>query len=237
MRILAIESSAIVASVAFVDSDQILGEFTTNHKKTHSQSLMPMLDELIKQLEVDIKSIDAIAISEGPGSFTGLRIGSATAKGLGLALNKPIISVPTLEAMANNFCYAKDLLICPIIDARRNQVYAGMYQSNGDKIVAIREDRSIEIDELLSELDKYGNQCIFLGDGVTIHFDKIKDKLADKALFAPVNLNRQNATAVARVALNYYNEGKLENARDHAPNYLRLVQAERELKEKMDVNN
>ena len=122
MKILGLDSSGLVASVAIVEDNDLKGEYTVNYKKTHSQTLLPMLDEVAKMIELDLNSIDAIAVSGGPGSFTGLRIGSATAKGLGLALNKPIISVPTLEGIACNF-YGTDAIICPMMDARRQQVY------------------------------------------------------------------------------------------------------------------
>ena len=127
MKILALDSSGLVASVAVVEDEKLLAEYTVNYKKTHSQTLLPMLDELTRMLDLELDTIDAVAVSGGPGSFTGLRIGSATAKGLGLALKKPLIHVPTLDAMAYNL-WGSDALICPIMDARRNQVYTGVYQ-------------------------------------------------------------------------------------------------------------
>ena len=122
MKILALDSSGIVASVAIVEDNTLLAEYTVNYKKTHSQTLLPMLDEVAKMTELDLSTIDAIAVAAGPGSFTGLRIGSATAKGLALALKKPLVAVPTVEALAYNL-YDTNGLICPIMDARRNQVY------------------------------------------------------------------------------------------------------------------
>ena len=127
MRILGIESSSLVASVALVTDDVLTAEYTMNFKKTHSQTLLPMLDEIANMLELDLNTIDAIAVAAGPGSFTGLRIGSATGKGLGLALKKPLIHIPTVDAMAYNLYGCPDL-ICPIMDARRNQVYTGLYR-------------------------------------------------------------------------------------------------------------
>ena len=122
MRILALDSSGLVATVAIVEEEQTLAEYTVNYKKTHSQTLLPMLDEIVRMTELDMDTLDAIAISGGPGSFTGLRIGSATAKGLGLVLDKPLIHVPTLDALAFNL-YGTDGIICPIMDARRQQVW------------------------------------------------------------------------------------------------------------------
>ena len=122
MKLLALDSSGLVASVAILDGETLVAEYTLNYKKTHSQTLLPMLDEIVKMTQTELSEMDAIAVAAGPGSFTGLRIGSATAKGLGLALNKPIISVPTLEGIACNF-YGTDAIICPMMDARRQQVY------------------------------------------------------------------------------------------------------------------
>ena len=127
MKILAIESSSLVASVAVTEDGVTVAEYTVNFKKTHSQTLLPMIDQIAAMTELDMDSVDAIAVSGGPGSFTGLRIGSATAKGLGLALKKPLIHVPTLDAMAWNL-YGASGLICPVMDARRNQVYTGLYR-------------------------------------------------------------------------------------------------------------
>ena len=127
MKILALDSSGLVASVAVVENDNLIAEYTMNYKKTHSQTLVPMLDEIRNMIELDMQTIDAIAVAAGPGSFTGLRIGSATAKGLGLALNKPLISVPTVDGLAYNL-YGSDKVICPLMDARRNQVYTGLYE-------------------------------------------------------------------------------------------------------------
>ena len=127
MKILALDSSGLVASVALVEDDILVAEYTMNYKKTHSQTLLPMLDEIKKAVNLDLESIDAIAVAAGPGSFTGLRIGSATAKGLGLALQKPLIGVPTVEALAYNlYGTDRDTVICPMMDARRKQVYTGI---------------------------------------------------------------------------------------------------------------
>ena len=127
MKILGIESASLTASAAIWEDDMLTAEYTVNHKKTHSQTLLPMIDEIVRRTETDLKTLDAIAVSGGPGSFTGLRIGSATAKGLGQALDKPLIHVPTLDAMAYEH-FGTDRLICPMLDARREQVYCGLYE-------------------------------------------------------------------------------------------------------------
>ena len=136
MKILALESSGLVAGIAVAEDDSLLGEYTINYKKTHSQTLLPMLDEVAKMIELDLNTVDAIAVSAGPGSFTGLRIGSATAKGLGLALDKPLIHVPTVDALACNL-WGCESLICPLMDARRNQTYTGIYSFDNGELQVI----------------------------------------------------------------------------------------------------
>ena len=145
MRVLAIDSSGLTATVAVVEDEQTIAEYTVNYKKTHSQTLLPMIDEVKKMIDLDLSSIDAIAVSGGPGSFTGLRIGSATAKGLGLALGRPLIHVPTVDALAYNVYGCGDL-ICPIMDARRKQVYTGLYSfSHGVPVYRQMLEEGLEV--------------------------------------------------------------------------------------------
>ena len=165
MRILAIDSSAMVATVAVTTDGVLNAEYTINHKKTHSQTLLPMIDEMCKTIELDMKTVDAIAISGGPGSYTGLRIGSATAKGFGLALGIPIINIPTMDALAYNM-FSSQYIVCPIMDARRGQVYTGIYQFEGTEMQTIKEQCIMMLEDLIEELDKTGKAVIFLGDGV-----------------------------------------------------------------------
>ncbi|WP_312433205.1 tRNA (adenosine(37)-N6)-threonylcarbamoyltransferase complex dimerization subunit type 1 TsaB [Lacrimispora sp.] len=226
MRILGIESSSLVASVAVVEDEVLTAEYTVNFKRTHSQTLLPMLDEIVKMVELDLETIDAIAVSGGPGSFTGLRIGSATGKGLGLALKKPLVSVPTVDAMAYNL-YGSAYLVCPIMDARRNQVYTGIYD-NQSGFSVIKEQCAMDILELVDELNAAGQKVIFLGDGVPVYKQQIQEKITVPFLFAPAHLNRQRAAAVAALGGLYYEEGKTLTAAEHSPEYLRKPQAERE---------
>ena len=230
MRILGIESSSLVASVAIVEDETTMAEYTVNFKKTHSQTLLPMIDEMVKLLEIDLSTVDAIAVSGGPGSFTGLRIGSATAKGLGLALHKPLIHVPTLDATAYNL-YGTEALICPIMDARRNQVYTGIYRF-GESFEIVHRQDAMDIDELMGILNSMGEPVIFLGDGVPVFRSRIEETLTVKALFAPAHVNRQRASAVAALGAVYFKEGKTETAMEHKPDYLRKSQAEREREER-----
>ena len=232
MRILAIDSSGLVATVAVVEEEneisKTIAEYTINYKKTHSQTLLPMLDEIVKMTDMNLDTIDAIAVAGGPGSFTGLRIGSATAKGLGLALKKPLIHIPTVDGLAYNLCYT-DRIICPIMDARRNQVYTGIYQMDGDKLQVLEAQMAVEIDELAKKLCTYGKPVIFLGDGVPVFKSYIEEHIQVPHSYAPIHLSQQRAGALGALALQYYHEGKYESAAEHQPDYLRLSQAEREL--------
>ena len=241
MRILAIDSSGLVATVAVVEEEneisKTIAEYTINYKKTHSQTLLPMLDEIVKMTDMNLDTIDAIAVAGGPGSFTGLRIGSATAKGLGLALKKPLIHIPTVDGLAYNLCYT-DRIICPIMDARRGQVYAGIYEFDGQKLHILEDQMAVPIEELGEKLKKYlkeGRRVTFLGDGVPVHKTKIKEEIlpGEAVTFAPVNMNRQRAASVGTLGMQYYKEGKIETAMEHEPDYLRVSQAERERKERL----
>ncbi len=231
MKILGLDSSGLVAGVAVVENDTLLAEYTTDYKKTHSQTLLPMLDELRRMIELDLHTIDAIAIAAGPGSFTGLRIGSATAKGLGLALDKPLIEVPTLEGLAWNL-WGTDRLVCPIMDARRNQVYTAAYefaaQDGGFALQTVLPQTSADIAELLERLNALGREVIFLGDGVPVYGKVIEEQLKTAYSFAPAGSNRQRAANIAALGAVYYRAGRTVTAAAHQPEYLRKSQAERE---------
>ena len=240
MKILGLDSSGLVASVAIVCDDNMLGEYTVNYKKTHSQTLLPMLDEVAKMIELDLNSIDAIAIAGGPGSFTGLRIGSATAKGLGLelymkinnvpTLTKPSINVPTVDALAYNLVGHAGL-VCPLMDARRNQTYTGLYSFDGNEMEALKEQCAVGIDEIISIVNQFEQPVTFLGDGVPVFQEYIAENSSVPYTFAPAHVNKQRAGAVAALGMKYFAEGRSETAAEHKPEYLRLSQAERERKE------
>lgn len=231
MKILGLDSSGIVASVAVVEDDILVAEYTVNYKKIHSQTLLPMLDEIAKMTELDLNTIDAIAVAAGPGSFTGLRIGSATAKGLGLALKKPLVAVPTVEGLAYNL-YDTQGLICPIMDARRKQVYTGIYRFEDHRLVTVEDQMAVPMEELITKLNAYQQPVTFLGDGVPVFKDMIAEKLTVSYTFAPAHVNKQRAAAVAALGLVYYKEGKIQTAMEHIPDYLRVSQAERERAER-----
>ncbi|SFR73562.1 tRNA (adenosine(37)-N6)-threonylcarbamoyltransferase complex dimerization subunit type 1 TsaB [Anaeromicropila populeti] len=233
MIILGIDSSGLVASVAVLRDGEIIGEYTINYKKTHSQTLLPMLDELVKMLELKLEQIDAIAVAGGPGSFTGLRIGAATAKGLGLALDKPIVSVPTVDSLAYNL-FGTDKIICPIMDARRNQVYTGLYEFQGKEFNVILQQNASSIEDILLKVKEVGRDVIFLGDGVPVYQEIIQSILKTGYFFAPPHLARQRAASIAALGAVYFDKGVCESAQEHKPVYLRLSQAERELLEKQN---
>lgn len=234
MRILALDSSGLVATVAILEDDVTLAEYTVNYKKTHSQTLLPMLDEIVKMIEIDLSTIDAIAVSGGPGSFTGLRIGAATAKGLGLALDKPLINIPTVDGMAYNL-YGITGFICPIMDARRNQVYTGLYRFENGEFKVVEKQMAVAVQGLAEKLNAYGEKVTFLGDGVPVYKEVLTSELRVEHHFAPAHMNRQRAAAVGALAMEYLKAGKVESAMEHKPDYLRLSQAERERAEK-DAN-
>ena len=231
MKILALESSGLVASVAVTEDGNLLGEYTMNYKKTHSQTLLPMLQALTEMIELDLNTVDAIAVSKGPGSFTGLRIGSATAKGLGLALNKSIVPVPTIDAMAYNL-WGTDKLICPMMDARRQQTYTGLYEFVDGELQTVLPQCAVDISEIVEKINELGRPVIILGDGVPVFEAYLKDNCKVPYEVAPATCNRQRAASVAALAEKLYQEGVVETAAEHKPDYLRLSQAERELAER-----
>ncbi|MDE6531799.1 MAG: tRNA (adenosine(37)-N6)-threonylcarbamoyltransferase complex dimerization subunit type 1 TsaB [Lachnospiraceae bacterium] len=242
MKIIALDSSGLVASAAIVQDGELVGEYTINHKKTHSQTLLPMLEELKDMTELELDTVDAIAVAGGPGSFTGLRIGSATAKGLAWTMDVPVISVPTTDAMAYHF-YGSDKLICPIMDARRSQVYCGIYTferaQDGQmapwqggrvayRLKVIQDACAVAVEDLIQRLNEMQKEVIFLGDGVPVYQDAIIERTTIPFSFAPPHCNRQRAANVAVLGAVYFAEGKIQRAAEHAPEYLRLSQAERE---------
>lgn len=243
MKVLAIDSSGLTATAALVEDGLTIAEYTMNYKKTHSQTLLPMIDEIVKMTETDLQTIDAIAVAGGPGSFTGLRIGSATAKGLGLALNKPLIHVPTVDALAYQVYGCGDI-ICPIMDARRSQVYTGIYTfyrkelTEGDARLTeptfqvLKMQMAISVEELMQRLNHYNRPVVFLGDGVPVYREKLAEGLRVPYSFAPSYMNRQRAAVVGALGIQYFKAGKYETAAEHQPDYLRVSQAERERAEK-----
>ena len=238
LKILALDSSGLVASVALAEDDNLIAEYTVQYKKTHSQTLLPMLEEIVRMVEMDLSTVDAIAVAAGPGSFTGLRIGSATAKGMAFALGKPIIPVPTVDGLAIQMYGAKDL-VCPIMDARRSQVYTGIYEFMPGQIGrfsydmrVIREQCAVAFDEIAEALNGLDRSVIFMGDGVPVFWERMEQVMRVPYTAAPLHRARQSAAAVASLGRLYYEQGRTVDGAVFVPEYLRLSQAERERAEK-----
>lgn len=226
MRILAVDTSASVASVAVMEDEVLLGEYSINNKKTHSQKLLPMIDELLKSLDLKIGDIDYFAASSGPGSFTGLRIGITTIKTLAYSEDKQVIAVPTLDALANNIA-TSETYICPIMDARNNQVYTALYSSENGVTRNITEYMGIHITDLCDILNGKNKKVIFLGDGVAIHRNYLKEKLQVPCDFASASSMLQRSSSVAEIAMKMLVENRQQSSFDMVPFYLRKSQAER----------
>ena len=238
MKILGIESSGMVGSVAVVEDGVTKAEYTINNKKTHSQTLLPMLDDISKMLGEDLSDVDAIAVSEGPGSFTGLRIGSASVKGLAQAWNKPIVAIPTVDGLAYNL-WGHGKMVCPLMDARRNQTYTGLYEFVGDDchMNSLVERCAVALDEIIEKINEIGKPVTFLGDGVPVFKEQLEEKCKVEHDYAPAFANRQRAAVIATLAEEYFKAGKTQTATEHAPEYLRLSQAERERMEQSNANS
>lgn len=226
MKILAIDTSGQIAAVAVCENGVLLGEYTLNHGLTHSQRLLPMVDELLKSLNMTTKDVDAFACSTGPGSFTGLRIGIATAKGFAFTENKPCIAVSGLEAMAYNHLYT-DYIICPLMDARAGQVYNAVYKRFRGGLKTLAEPRAVEIVKVIDELKGYKEKVLFLGDGVKPNLEIIKE-LGSRAVISAFNNNMQRAASVALAAEIKAKKGKTLTGQELGAEYLRKSQAERE---------
>ena len=242
MRNFALDSSGLVASVAVVEKieeeEQVIAEYTVNYKKTHSQTLLPMLDTVSDMIELDLKTIDAIAVAGGPGSFTGLRLCFVFVFGFCFFLFLLLFFFPKLEGLAYYLVFI-DAIVCLIMDARRGQVYTGIYEFCGNELVVLEDQMAISIEELGDHLKKYDKRIIFLGDGVPVFRARLTDEILAEEIkagrdiqFAPANMNRQRAASVVTLGLRYYSAGKTETAMEHEPEYLRLSQAERERKER-----
>ncbi len=226
MKILALDSSGGVASAALVTEEVLTAEITVNNKLTHSQTLMPMIERAFEYAGWEREDIDYIAVSAGPGSFTGLRIGSGTVKGLAMALDRPVIQVSSLEAMAYGAVGCEGQ-ICPMMDARRRQVYTGIYSfSDGFKTLA--DPAALSIEEAAENINRLQMPVLLMGDGVPVYIEALKGLLSVPYQEAPPHLNRQRASSVGALAIGYALRGETVSAAEHVPVYLRLSQAERE---------
>lgn len=233
MKILGVDSSGLTCSVAMYVDGVIIAESSVNNSKTHSQTLLPMIEKVVADAGMQPEDIDIIAVAKGPGSFTGLRIGAATVKGLALALDKPLVPVSTLAGLAYNFA-GVDGIICPLMDARRNQVYTAVYSFDDDRLLTLLEPCALGIDEIADILksryiEKNGvNKITFLGDGIPVHEQYIREHFGGSAQIAKPHMRLQNASSLAVYAEKLYEEGKVETGDEFEPEYLRMSQAERE---------
>ena len=227
MRILAIESSAKAASVAVCQDGALVGQYFQASGLTHSRTLLKMAADLLANLELKLADMDAVAVAKGPGSFTGVRIGVAAAKGLCWGGDKPVIGVSTLEAMAWHGLGREDVIVCPVMDARREQIYNARFRFEGGKLIRFTDDRAVALDELVLEAKKEKKPYFFVGDGAKLCYNRFLEENLP-ALLAPEPLLLQSAWGVAMAS-----GGKEpEESLDLTPNYLRLSQAERERLEK-----
>ena len=231
MRILAIDSSATAASAALVEDGKVMGEFYINTRLTHSQTLMPMIDDVLKCTRTELSGVDLFAVSAGPGSFTGIRIGVASIKGLAMAQEKPCVGVSTLEAMAFNLEHLEGT-VCAVMDARCQQVYNAIFSVQCGRLERITPDRALSIEELAKECENYTKPLFLVGDGANLCYNNEWFKTLN-AILPPEPLVYQRACGVAKSALITFERGGAVTPAALMPIYLRLPQAERELKKRI----
>lgn len=235
MRILAIDTSTAAASSALIEDGRLLCEFVLNDGKKHSEKLINIMNTALESSGIEIRNIDAFACSVGPGSFTGLRIGAAAVKALGQALDKPVIAVPTLDALAYNV-FPRRGLICPMLDAQRNMVYSILYKCDGLKLTKVEDYRAIDADKLIEKLEDYREEIILLGDAVPIYGERFRNALP-YSVEASAGALYPRASSVALLAGELYREGKILNYNDLELYYIRKSQAEAEYdkRQKIDI--
>lgn len=233
MLVLSVDSSYSTATCALIKDDKILAEINLNDKKQHSVILMRLIDSILKEYEIDINDIDAFIISRGPGSFTGLRIGMATLKGLAFASKKPLISVSTLDALAYNSISFQGI-ICPIMDALRDNIYTCLYKNENNNLTPLIKEQCLNINELVTILKKQTLPIIFVGDGVAKHKEFLQENIPN-SFFAPNHSNFPKASSVGELGIKKINDGVIENIDSINPIYLRKSQAEREYEKRMEI--
>ena len=228
MKILAFDSTSLTASVAVCEDERLLGEITLNNGNTHSETLLPMAEQLFRMLSITADDIDIFAASSGPGSFTGVRIGVATVKGLAFGRNKPCVGISTLEALAYNLRAYKGI-ICPVMNARRGQVYTAIFESDGKEIKRLSEDMAIAATELDLKLFALSSDVYLVGDGIEVATSCFEKTVVS---YTPEESRYQSGYSVAQVALNEYKNSRYVSDKELVSTYLRLSQAERERLEK-----
>ena len=233
MRILAFETSAKSAAVAIVQDGALLGEYFQNSGQTHSRTLMQMAEDLLKNCDITAADIDAVACAAGPGSFTGVRIGMAAAKGFAWGREVPLIGVSTLEAMVRGVACA-DGTYCAAMDARRSQVYTATFECHDGKLTRLTQDAALSIDELGSMLEMIEKDKFLVGDGAALCYNTLREMQHSLHLL-PEHQRMQRAAGVALLAWDQIQGGRVIPAQEVVPNYLRLSQAERERLKKSEM--
>ncbi|MFH1624291.1 MAG: tRNA (adenosine(37)-N6)-threonylcarbamoyltransferase complex dimerization subunit type 1 TsaB [Pseudomonadota bacterium] len=230
MKVLAIETATMAGSVALVDGEELVSEYLLNIEATHSERLLLAIDCVTRDSKIPIGEVDGFAISLGPGSFTGLRIGTTTIKGLAFATNKPVVGIPTLDALAENLPFT-DYLVCPLLDARKKEVYTALYKRDAEnKLRKLTSDLALSPVDLLKRIRE---KVVFLGDGVKVYHKLIKEELGDLALFSPLNLMVPRAANVARLSLEKFKKNSTLDLRTFTPYYVRRSEAEEKFREQI----
>lgn len=234
MIVLSIDSSSLVTTVALLKDEHILGEYTLNFKREHSVILMEKVEMLLNDCEVDIDEVDGFVVSKGPGSFTGLRIGMATIKGLSMGSNKPYVSISSLDVLANSLLNFNGI-ICPIMDALRDSVYTCLYKNIDGKLTRISDYSALSLDELATLLNEKGENVIFTGDGVFKHKDFLLNNV-NNSMLAPKHLSIIRASSLGELGMAELKAGNVDDM-NSSPLYLKKPQAERELEQRLAIKN
>lgn len=234
MIVLSMDSSSLVTTVALLNDEHILGEYTINFKREHSVILMEKVEELLNDCGIDIDQVDGFVVSKGPGSFTGLRIGMATVKGLSMGSNKPYVSVSSLDALAYSLI-SFDGIICPIMDALRDSVFTCLYKNVNGELTKLTDYSALSLEELSSLLNEKGEKVIFTGDGLSKHKDYLKSNV-NNVNFAPNHLSLIKASSLGELGMIALKNGTFDDI-NSAPLYLKKPQAERELEQRLALKN
>ncbi len=223
MKILAIETSTITGGAAIVDGDRLLAEARLSLKAIHSERLMGLIDFLLKALKLTIHDMDYLSVAIGPGSFTGLRVGISTVKGLAFGTGKSVVPVSTLEAFASNIPFAPDCLICPMLDAKRNEIYTALYKHEDKGLETVLAEMAARVEDVLPYIDR---KTLFIGDGSEVYRSQIEDTLGEKAVFLNGTAMYPSPANVAFIALKKAQQGNIVSAIELSPRYLRRSEAE-----------
>lgn len=232
MKVLSVDTCSEAASCSIISDDRLLGEITFNFEKHHSVVLMDAIHTLLTRTKLTINDLDGLVVSKGPGSFTGLRIGMATLKGIAMGSKKPLIAISSLDSLAYNLPFV-DGIICPILDALRGNVYTNLYSTADGNLEILDDYLAISVEELASKLNTLNKKVFFIGDGTFKHFDFLNSNV-NNAYFTPAHLNYTSASSLGVLGLKLLKEGASDNLNTLSPVYIRKSQAEREYDEKME---